>query len=99
MLFVNTEKNKAEHAVQSYATGVKYLSMEGLKMLVHTEQMLDICQAYSMSMQSIFHEHAKYMLLTFWKFAINILNICYEWYAEHMQRSCWLYAKIMLSTF
>ena len=55
------ENNKAEHAVQSYAAGVNYLSMEG-SMLMHTEHMLKICYTYSMSMQRISYEDAKYML-------------------------------------
>ena len=48
--------------MRAVVNGAHMVPMEGFEMLVHTEQMLNICQAYSMSMQRIFYEHAEYML-------------------------------------
>ena len=63
------DKNKAEHAVQSYASGVNYLSMEGF-------ENVGVYWAHAKYMPSIFHEHAENILWTCWVYAMNILNIC-----------------------
>ena len=61
--------NKAEHAVQSFAAGVKYLSMEGF-------ENVGTYWTHAKYMPSIFHEHAENILWTCWVYAMNILNIC-----------------------
>ena len=50
-------RNKAEHAVQSYAAGVNYLSMEGF-------ENVGVFWTHAKNMPNIFHEHAKNMLYT-----------------------------------
>ena len=86
-------RNKAEHAVQSYAAGVNYLSKEGFENVgtywPHAKYML-----------SIFHEHAENILWRCWVYAMNILNICNKdiEYAMNILRICWAHAKNMLTT-